>query len=240
MQDKIKIIIDSCSQNSQLIKYIIIALVFFYFMEGWDFRRLIVFGSILIAVICYFNKNKLINPPSIVKEEEAVSKPIQKVISNPIIKMKVPELSTFPDEVNNVVKFISKMSHMCKDESYKRIIIELTKLVKEYARQVRILFKNVKTGNYPHLTYQKVLDIEKEMSVQIQSLHFKVDVDKYNGLSKLIKGVEGEMEKINNRLEEFIDEDYKKNPMLGKGPAISSQDPRPFDQDFGIQQNFMP
>ena len=41
-------------------------------------------------------------------------------------------------------------------------------------------------------------------------------------------------------LEEFVDEDYQKNPMLSKGPVALSQDPRPFDQDFGIQQNFMP
>ena len=240
MEDKIKIIINACRKNTEFIKYILIALVFFYFVEGWDYKRLIIFGGILIAVICYFNRDKLTKPPVIVQEEQNISKPIEKIIKNPVIKQKVPELSTFPEEVKRVVKYINKMRHMGKDESYKKLIFELTNLVKEYAEQIHLLFQNVETGDYPHLTYQKVRDIEKEMSIQIQSLHFKVEVDQYIELAKLIDKVENEMEKINQRLESFVDEDYQKNPMLSKGPVALSQDPRPFDQDFGIQQNFMP
>lgn len=234
----IEILVSECKNNNNLIKYVGVAIIFFYFVEGWSLYRLFLFGLIFVCVVIFFTREKITKPTKKIMMEKRIDKPVEKLMEKKEIVNTIPEVKKLPDEIKKLTKYIGKMKKMSKDSSYNEIIIVTTNLFQEYIQQIEKLFMEVDEGEYPHLTYQKVRDLEKELSIQIESLNFKVAADQYIELGKLIDNIENEMENINRKLEQFIEDDYKKNPSYTKGPVYKSKDPRPFDDQQDIDRFF--
>ena len=203
------LIIERLKNHNLLVKTVLVALLFFYFVEDWSFTRLITFILILSAVFLFFNRdilksnktglsskkdddirvsNTFVNDKHNKKyhheRQEEQSIKIEKIIQNSDLL----EVKPLENYTKKLIEYTYRMKKLINkdDNSYTKLIDELIMLTKEYVYQINLLLKHTDNNNYPHLLYRKVQDCQKEISIQMQSLHFKVGVDQYAELEMLI------------------------------------------------------
>jgi len=235
-------------QNSNtIIKTGLIGVSILYFIEGWELTRIIPMILVVIGVFLFLNRdlintttpmlNGTIGVPEISKKEsEKHTKQTHKVeqIVNTQITPKVKkldkELQQFGKETNEIIDYVYKMKTIsnAQDTSYNKLLKELLELTKSFVRQINILTQELPLGLYPHLTYQKIKDCQKEINTQIGSINYKISMDQYMELALLIEKYENATENITDKLAEYINTEFSRNPQNGISP-IDSGAPTPFD-----------
>jgi hypothetical protein len=253
----ISILLERFKNKNTMIKTVLFALIFFYFVEDWSFARLITFVALLSGIFLFFNRDILFQ-----KVDTIENKP--KNISNHIINDKnnkkyhpnrKAQQSIYLenivqncnlDDVKPIYKFTEKLInytyHMKDminkdDPSYAKLIDELIDLTKEYVKQINLLLKHTNTSNYPHLLYGKVKDCQKEISIQMQSIHFKVGVDQYAELEMIIDDYETQTEKITEKLIDHINDTFTKSPNAYISPVPQQGEPRAYDDELDINSH---
>ena len=234
--------------KNDLIKYIGVSLLFFYFIQGIDIGKLITFGFIFILVVSFLQGDLSIsednkNIDKIEKIENKIEKPYQHITqgNNNIIKHKVPNITKLPKKFSNIVKHIMDLQSKTKDPNYKKIISQLIILSKKFVEQINYLFITTENSNdYPHHTYQNIRELEKEISILLQSLYFKVEHNQDIEIAQLINNIENEMEIINQQLEKYVDEDFSNNTNSYKGPIYKNQYPKAYDEIQDVNNRFLP
>lgn len=250
--DFIKYIIEVLKKinNNDLIKYLMVALILFYFIQGIDIGQFISFGFIFILVVSFlqgdFNILEKTNPEiekEIKKIETKIEKPYQEITSgnNNIIKAKAPNMAKLPKELSNLTAYIINLKKTTKDPTYQPIIRNLQKLSKKFVKEIQNLFHStINNQDYPHHNYNNVRELEKEISILLQSLYFKVENNQDMVVGQLIHNIENEMETINHQLENYVNTDFANNTNTFKGPILKSQYPKSFDEMYDVNNRFLP
>ena len=248
--DFIKYIIEILKKlnNNDLIKYILVSLLFFYFVQGIDIGQLIAFGFVFILVVSFLQGDLSINEDkNTVKDtkniESKLIEPYNNITSgiNNIVKDKVPNITKIPNEFINIVKYITNLKEKTKDSTYKDTINSLLKFSKKFVKQVNYLFHTTQNSNdYPQHTYQNIRELEKEISVLLHSLYFKVENNQDMEVAQLIHNIEDEMERVNNQLENYVNADFGNNTNTFKGPTLRSQYPKAYDETQDVTNRFLP
>jgi len=237
-------------QNSNtIIKTGLIGVSILYFIEGWELTRIIPMILVVIGVFLFLNRdlinttnsnsmpNATLGVPEISKKDsETHTKQTHKVeqIVNtqitPKIKKLDKELQKFGKETNEIIDYVYKMKTISstQDSSYNKLLKELLELTKSFVRQINILTQELPLGLYPHLTYQKIKDCQKEINTQLSSINYKISMDQYMELALLIEKYENATENITDKLAEYINKEFSTNPQNGISP-IDSDAPTPFD-----------
>lgn len=239
-------------QNSNIIiKTLIIGVSILYFIEGWQLTRIIPMILVIVGVFVFLNRDLLIpkqipiphntiGVPEISKKDvEKHKKKIHKVeqIVNTQITPKVKKLNTelqmFGKEINEIIDYVYKMKTISstQDTSYDKLLKELLELTKSFVKQINILTQELPLGKYPHLTYQKIKDCQKEIQTQISSINYKISMDQYMELAILIEKYENVTENITEKLADYINKEYSSNPNNGISP-IDFNAPTPFDMSM--------
>jgi len=239
------ILTDIFSDYSTLIKYSIISLLFFYFVEGWNFTRIFIFIIVLLGVIVFMNYEKLnLNNLWNMNKNNNMNKNIEnttgniKTIFNPIINdtaitKTIPEIKMLPPNLQAILYYTKDIRDEVKDPTYNKIINDLNVVIQQYVAQVDMLLeqaRGIKEGSYLQMTYQNIKDIEKELYITIQALYFKVEVDQYMIVAVKLQAIEDAMNAIDEHLETLINADFKENPNCNKGYIYSSSFPSPFEK----------
>jgi hypothetical protein len=198
-------------EYNSLIKYAGIALIFFYFVENWQLSRILIYLLVLVAVIIFMNADKfsyLIKPES--------SKPLE-VAENPVITAKIPEIRELPAELQQLNRYINEIKEGVDDPSYSLVISSIDVLFISYNNQVDKLFDDFKNSRgFYHLTFQNIKDIEATIYEQIQTLYYKVEADQYMEVAQRLHSIELIMEKIDEKMEQIINADFKANITCNK------------------------
>ena len=249
----LSLLLERLKNSNLLVKSVLIALIFFYFAEDWSFTRLITFILLLLGIFLFFNRDilktsMLIKADKDVKNVEYIS---NQFINNKNNKKYHPDRQQYQNiEVDNIIQnsnlletkplanhtkklidYTYRMKNLINkgDPSYAKLIDELVMLTKEYIYQINLLLEHTDTNNYPHLLYRKVQDCQKEISIQMQSLHFKVGVDQYAELEMLIDDFETQTELIIDKLIDYINDKFNNAPNSQLSPVPKRGEPRAFD-----------
>lgn len=194
----------STDYNS-LIKYAGIALIFFYFIEGWDLSRIAIYLLVLAGVIIFMNYGNGIKDLIPAKQEESLS-----VASKPEIIDKMPEIKELPKELKELTNYIKEIKDGVDDPSYARVINAIDILIVSYNGQVAKLFDDfeAKRGFYHH-TVQNIKDIQRDLYEEIQGLYFKVETDQYMEVAARLQAIESVMDKLDAKIEEIVNADFR-------------------------------
>jgi hypothetical protein len=197
------------SDYNSLIKYAGIALIFFYFIEGWDLTRVLIYLLVLAGVIIFMNYDALREyfikaNPNLVKAD------ILPVASKPEIIEKLPEIKELPKELKELTNYITEIKDGVDDPSYARVINAIDILIISYNGQVAKLFDDfeAKRGFYHH-TVQNIKDIQRDLYEEIQGLYFKVETDQYMEVAARLQAIENVMDKLDVRIEEIVNADFR-------------------------------
>jgi len=237
---------DIFNDYSTLIKYSIISLLFFYFVEGWNFTRIFIFIIVLFSVIIFMNYEKLnlnnlwdMNMSNIkinnkIENTTGNIKTIfSPIINDTTITKTIPEIKMLLPNLQAILDYTKDIRDEVKDPTYNKIINDLNVVIQQYVSQVDILLeqaRGIKEGSYLQMTYQNIKDIEKELYITIQALYFKVEVDQYMIVAVKLQAIEDAMKAIDEHLETLINADFKENPNCNKGYIYSSSFPSPFEK----------
>jgi hypothetical protein len=198
-------------EYNSLIKYAGIALIFFYFVENWQFSRILIYLLVLVAVIIFMNADKFSH---LMKPES--NKPLE-VAENPVITAKIPEIRELPAELQQLNRYINEIKEGVDDPSYSLVISSIDVLFISYNNQVDKLFDDFKNSRgFYHLTFQNIKDIEATIYEQIQALYYKVEADQYMEVAQRLHSIELIMEKIDGKMEQIINADFKANITCNK------------------------
>tara|TARA_B100000902_G_scaffold318870_1_gene310937 strand:- start:1824 stop:2594 length:771 start_codon:yes stop_codon:yes gene_type:complete len=237
--------------NNDLIKYILVSLLFFYFVQGIDIGQLLSFGFIFILVVSFLQGDLKISEDQISEETQKKIDQIEKKIEQPfinitsgnnnLVKHKVPNINKMPTQFINIIKYITNLSEKTKDPTYRDIINKLLMFSKKFVKQINYLFYTTQNSkDYPQHTYQNIRELEKEISILLQSLYFKVENNQDMEIAQLIHNIENEMEKVNHQLENYINLDFVNNTNNLKGPIFKSEYPKAFDEIHDVTNRFLP
>jgi hypothetical protein len=196
----------STDYNS-LIKYAGAALIFFYFIEGWNLIRILIYLLVLICVIIFMNYDNLQNHFAKLIPQKQETLPIA---TKPTITDKLPEIKELPAELKELTRYIMEIKEGVDDPSYARVINAIDILVISYNDQVAKLFDDfeAKRGFYHH-TVQNIKDIQRDLYEEIQGLYFKVETDQYMEVASRLQAIEAIMDKLDVRIEEIVNADFK-------------------------------
>lgn len=219
------------SDYNSLIKYAGAALIFFYFIEGWNLTRVLIYLLVLIGVIIFMNYDNLRNhfAKSIPQKQE-----ILPIATTPKIIEHIPEIKDLPVELKELTRYITEIKEGVDDQSYARVINAIDILVISYNDQVAKLFDDfeAKRGFY-HLTVQNIKDIQRDLYEEIQSLYFKVETDQYMEVARRLQAIEAIMDKLDVRIEEIVNADFKANINCNKAAVNLVGTPTAYeDQHF--------
>lgn len=137
-------------------------------------------------------------------------------------------IDEFKQLIRLMTQYINKIRDKFKDKSdnsFKKIIKSLVSQFKKFTKQLKLLFTSIdKSSDYPNLIYQKIRDIESEITDTIHSLHFKLDANSDKDIFKYTDGLKKGFSHINQRLEHYIEKDLEHNPSSKKGSLQVSED----------------
>jgi len=157
------------------------------------------------------------------------------------VEQKVVNINKMPTQFINIVKYITNLSEKTKDPTYRDIINQLLKFSKKFVKQINYLFYITQnSSDYPQHTYQNIRELEKEISILLQSLYFKVENNQDVEIAHLIHNIEGEMEKVNHQLENYINLDFINNTNSFKGPSLKGKNPKSFNEMNDVNNRFLP
>ena len=198
-------------EYNSLIKYAGIALIFFYFVENWQFSRILIYLLVLATVIIFMNADKFSH-----WMKPASNKPLE-VAENPVITAKIPEIRELSAELQQLNRYINEIKEGVDDPSYSLVISSIDVLFISYNNQVDKLFDDFKNSRgFYHLTFQNIKDIEANIYEQIQALYYKVEADQYMEVAQRLHSIELIMEKIDGKMEQIINADFKANITCNK------------------------
>lgn len=205
--------------NSKKIIYFGISVFIYYIIEKIEIRKLF-----LILVICccvflyYINTNK--SSSNNLEIENKVKNKIQKLKStNPKLKENVnieklnqdlKKIETFikvniKEQIPTSSSFLNKTKNPNIQITYK----ELLQLLEMYLNEVEAVLE---IREYKHKNYEKLLDIKKEININISSLFFRLSMNKDKDISSLINNINNTFTNIEDFLKEFINNEFYKNP----------------------------
>lgn len=223
--------------NSKLIIYFGISVFIYYFLEKIEIRKLF-----LILVICccvfmyYINTNKASS--NNLEIENKVTNKIQKLkITNPILKENV-NIEQLNQDIKKIETFIkvhikeqiptsSSFLNKTKNSKIQTTYTEVLQLLEMYLNEVEAILE---IREYKHKNYEKLLDIKKEININISSLFFRLSMNKDKDISNMINNINSTFINIEEFLKEFINKEFKGNPhYLGGLVNEEKNPPRSYD-----------
>lgn len=252
----LSIILERLNNTNILIKCILISLIFLYFFEDWSFQRILILLVAFIAIFLFINRDLIViksnldnsNNDKNIKNSKMnikeVNRKLESISNNVPQKTKniVPELKDIIKNMKLIIEYSDKMKKIAEEDerSYCKLTKELVKLTKEYVKQINVLITDIDNKNYPHLTYQKVRDCQKEIDIQVNSLHFKVGLDQYMELALLLNEYENTIELITTKIINYLNKNFEDNPSSSISPIQPLNDPRGYDDSQDLSLHFMP
>ena len=256
----LSIILERLNNTNILIKCILISLIFLYFFEDWNFQRILILLFAFIAIFLFFNRDLIVIKSSDNKNNgnngnnskgknskmniKEVNRKLENISNNVPEKTKniVPELKDVIKNMKIIIEYSHKMKNLAEEDerSYCKLTKELVKLTKEYVKQINVLITDIDKKNYPHLTYQKVRDCQKEIDIQVNSLHFKVGLDQYMELALLLNEYENTIELITTKIINYLNKNFADSPTASISPIQPINDPRGYDDAQDLSLHFMP
>ena len=216
--------------KSEIIYYGGICLVLYFFLSRIEFNNIILLCIIFIGIFGYiiFNKNTSSN-----KITEEIKKNNEIVISNDNIQLK-----QLIDMIKDIKELISKNDSLYDNEK-ERLENNIINLIKEYVNEIDIMIKNKSYGNY-----DRIIDIKKEILLNLHSMYFNSDVDKNMKLSD--KKVDDVIEKINILFKEIeiylkkeIKKDFYNNPNYLKNDINIYDEPNGFNKEEDLNSKII-
>jgi len=223
--------------NSKLIIYFGISVFIYYFLEKIEIRKLF-----LILVICccvfmyYINTNKASSTN--LEIENKVTNKIQKLkITNPKLKENV-NIEQLNQDIKKIETFIkvhikeqiptsSSFLNKTKNQKIQTTYTEILQLLEMYLNEVEAILE---IREYKHKNYEKLLDIKKEININISSLFFRLSMNKDKDISNMINNINSTFMNIEEFLKEFINKEFKENPhYLGGLVNEEKNPPRSYD-----------
>lgn len=223
--------------NSKLIIYFGISVFIYYFLEKIEIRKLF-----LILVICccvfmyYINTNKLSS--NNLETKNKLKNKIQKLkFTNPNLKENV-NIDKLNQDINKIETFIkvnikqhiptsSTFLNKTKNPKIQTTYTELIELLEMYLNEVEAILE---IREYKHKNYEKLLDIKKEININISSLFFRLTMNKDKEISALINTINNTFINIEDFLKEFINKEFKENPHYLSGLVNEEENtPRSYD-----------
>jgi len=219
---------------NSFIKYAFIALIFFYFVEDWQFTRVFTYLLVLAGVILFMNYDIILDyyKHNDLKSSQPVSNPAAslEVVSNTNITQQIPEIKELPDELKNLTKYILEIKDGVDDPSYVRVINALDIHIISYNDQVAKLFDDFenKRGFY-HKTCENIRDIQRLIYEEIQGLYYKVETDQYIEVANRLQSIENIMDKLDVKIEAIINADFRTDINCNKAAINLVGTPRAYD-----------
>lgn len=192
--DKFKIVL---SNKNNIIIYLIITLLIYRLLSTFiNLSQLII---IFIIVVFILNYNKTDDDLILDKNNQIIND-----IANENIDL---------NKYNNIIKKLLDITNNKKT---------LIKTSKSLIKAINLLYiDDKKNSNY---NYQKILDIQKELIIIIQSIFYKhKSIQDDNNINNIINEFKTVLKEINNNIEIYIDNNYHR--------TIYNKHPKPIDND---------
>ena len=205
--------------KSEVIYYGGICLILYFFLSRIEFNNIILLCMIFICIFGYiiFNKNTSSN-----KITEEIKKENEIVISNDNIQLK-----QLINMIKDIKELISKNDSLYDNEK-ERLEKDIINLIKEYVNEIDIMVKSKSNGNY-----DRIIDIKKEILLNLHSMYFNSDVDENMKLSD--KKVDEIIERINilfKDIEVYLKKEIKKD--FYNNPNYLKKDINIYDEPSGF------
>ena len=221
--------------KTKIIIYCAVALFMYYFMEKIEFRKIALLILIFVGVFFYFNKEKISENMKNKKTDlDNIENKIQKIkITQNGLKQEV-DIDKLRDVIEKIGKFIKintneikqKIGNSSKDNKNLDIYENIKTHISMYIEAVEMVLENAYRKDH---SLQKLRAIKREIFVLIHSLHFKVDMDRDDEITALIKELNKTIESIDKYLVKHINEKFYTNPNYQSGTVNSEKEPRSFD-----------
>lgn len=230
--------------NSKLIIYLGISIFIYYFLEKIKIEKLFLLIIIFVCVLLFYkNKNmkltsNLENNLQEVNKYIKIKKKIQQLKkTNSNLKENV-NIDKLNDDINKIEKFIkinikeqipttSSFLNKTNNPKIQTHYFDLLNLLDMYLKGIEGILE---IKEYKNKNYEKLLDIKKEININIHSLFFQLDINNDIEIATLIKNINNSFKDIEEFLIEFINKDFKENPnRLGGFVNDEENNPRSYD-----------
>lgn len=218
---------------NDLIKYSFLIIGFFFFIEGWDLSNIIIIVVIFLILLLIF-KSDMVFPPKI---SQTINKVIDTVIPETIdtekVKEFMPEIKEFKNDVKEISNYFIELKKKSNDKSFLMLMISVIKKLKIYVDEIKkviISIENKDTNDYAYLSFQKINDLKKNLLLELESIYLKIDVKDDESTNDIISKIKNTIEKIQKKLEKYIDDDFDKNPDISKGVINYETNPEPYEK----------
>lgn len=208
--------------NSKLIIYFGISVFIYYFLEKIEIRKIVLIIVIFCCVFFYYTNDKTSNKP-FNNNSEASNKLEAKIQqlknTNPQLKENV-NIEKLNQDIKKIETFIkvnikeqiptsSSFLNKTKNPNIQTTYTELLELLDIYLKEVEAILE---IREYKHKNYEKLLDIKKEININISSLFFRLSMNKDKEISTLINTINHTFKNIEEFLKEFINNEFKEKP----------------------------
>ena len=216
--------------KSEIIYYGGICLVLYFFLSRIEFNNIILLCMIFIGIFGYIIFNKKTSSNKITEE---IKKENEIVISNDNIQLK-----QLIDMIKDIKELISKNDSLYDNEK-ERLEKDIINLIKEYVNEIDIMVKSKSNGNY-----DRIIDIKKEILLNLHSMYFNSDVDENMKLSD--KKVDDLIEKMNILFKDIevylkkeIKKDFYNNPNYLKNDINIYDEPSGFNKEEDLNSKII-
>jgi energy-coupling factor transporter transmembrane protein EcfT len=119
----------------------------------------------------------------------------------------LPSLKEIPLEIRQITETLVKIAEYEKDESYQKLISDLLKVANDFVKEVVDLYKNTTSENPEYLSHahQRIKDVERELSLTIQSISYRTEQDDKTDIAEHIIQLENYLEKLNSQIIDTIE-----------------------------------
>ena len=221
--------------KTKIIIYIAMALFIYYFMEKIEFRKIALLILIFVGVFFYFNKETITETMKNKKSDlNNIENKIQKMkITQNGLKQEI-DIDKLRDIVEKIGKFIKintneikqKIGNSSKDNKNLDIYENIKSHIAMYIDAVEMVIENAYRKDQ---SLQKLRAIKSEIFMLIHSLHFKVDIERDDEITSLIKELNKTFNSIDKYLVKHINMNFYKNPNYQCGTVNNEKEPRSFD-----------
>jgi len=225
--------------NSKLVIYLGISIFIYYFLEKIKIEKLFLIIIIVVCVILFYkNKNIKLTSSNNLEKTNNIKNKIQHLKqSNPNLKENV-NIDKLNEDINKIERFIkinikkqiptsSSFLNKVTNPKIQTHYLDLLDLLDLYLKEIEGILE---IKEYKNKNYEKLLDIKKEININIHSLFFQLDINYDIKIATLINNINSSFKDIESFLKEFINKDFKENPhCLGGFVNDEENAPRCYD-----------
>ena len=225
----------------QIIKYSFLICGFLFFVGGWDITSIVVIIVVFLIFVLLIKMNggitKLL-PDKANKINDIINKTIPKLIPEfPHLdeyKDVQPILDKFKGNIQELTNYILELKNNLNDPSFLKLLASLIILIKSYISEVGKLLIGIKqqlsTSN-PYQDFQNIKNIQTNLFKELDSLYFKLDPASDKKTHEILDTIKETIRAMNNKLEDWINEDFESNTASNKSPVLSDDYPIPYNDN---------